>query len=482
MEETATIELLPKQTEAWDAYEDPNVTELGYGGGAGGGKTRLGCYLGLTISEQYPGARGVIARKELKTLRLTTLAEFFLIFSELGYQLGHDFTFDAKDNIIRFGNGSEIMLLDTAVSTQDPEYTRFGSLNLTWGWGEESNESPDKGIAILKTRIGRHNVFEIAGEKVTLKPFWLETFNPNKGRVYREYYKPWKDGTLPPYRRFIRALPGDNPFLPAAYIENLRRADTTTKQRLLFGNFDYDDDPTKIMAYESILDLRTNTLDDPQPQKYLINDIARFGGDKIVLGEFEGLSLVGLEVYTYQDIDTTKTQVEDRARDSRIPYSHILSDEDGVGGGVVDGMKGSKGFLGGSGALPIWDAIKGKEVPANFVNLRSQCYFKLGEYVNEHRMAVKLRYFKTNIPGYTMEKALSDLEEELDAIKKADDSGQRTKLAIIPKAEIKEQLGRSPDFADILMMRMLFELKSLLPKERAGGRAGQPKARTNPAR
>ena len=45
------------------------------------------------------------------------------------------------------------------------------------------------------------------------------------------------------------------------------------------------------------------------------------------------------------------------------------------------------------------------------------------------------------------------------------ESGQRTmesgsdgKLKIVSKEEIKEQLGRSPDFADTLMMRMWFEL------------------------
>ena len=47
--QTPTIQLLTKQTEAWDLYEDPNITELGYGGAAGGGKTRLGWYLNLDI-------------------------------------------------------------------------------------------------------------------------------------------------------------------------------------------------------------------------------------------------------------------------------------------------------------------------------------------------------------------------------------------------------------------------------------------------
>lgn len=466
----AFIDLIPKQQEAWECiFVDELITELGYGGAAGGGKTRLGWYVSVFgYCEKYPGCRFAVGRKELKTLRITTLAELFIIFAEIGYVKDIDYVFNAQDSIMRFPNGSEILLLDTAYSPQDPEYTRFGSLNLTGAWIEESNETPEKAKTILKTRVGRHNKFFIDGKETIVKALWLETFNPNKGHVHRDYHKPAKEGTMPEYRAFIRALPGDNPHLPKAYIEGLQRSDKTTKERLLYGNFDYDADPNRLMEYDSILDLRTNTLPGPgttttgepiRPEKYLINDIARQGGDKIVLAEFEDMTLTGLEVYTYQDTDQTTTQISDRMKESRIPASHTLSDEDGVGGGVVDNLKGTKGFMGGSRPLSIYDSFTAKEVSENFINLRSQCYFKLAEAVNAREMAVRLRYFKTNIEGYTQEKAIADLEEELDAIKKADDSGQRTKLAVIPKSEIKEALGRSPDFADVMMMRMLFELK-----------------------
>ena len=33
------------------------------------------------------------------------------------------------------------------------------------------------------------------------------------------------------------------------------------------------------------------------------------------------------------------------------------------------------------------------------------------------------------------------------------------KLKIAPKEEIKEMIGRSPDFPDVMMMRMIFELR-----------------------
>ena len=472
---TAVINLLPKQTEAWESWESEEITELGYGGAAGGGKTRLGCYLAIMVAEQYPGSRGAIGRKELKTLRLTTIASLFEILKELGYS-ERDYRYDAQQSVLHFPNGSQIYFLDTAYSPQDPEYTRFGSLEITWAWIDESNETPEKAKSILKTRVGRKN--DVNGLKI--KPFWLETFNPNKGHVHRDYYKPWKEGTLPPYRDFIRALPGDNPHLPQAYLDNLERSDKITRERLLKGNFEFDDDPQKVMFYESILDLSTNTLVNNPDTKVMVADIARFGGDKIVFGLFNGMNLYGLYVYTYQGIDETIAKMKSIIIEQGIGYMNVLADEDGIGGGVVDGMRGIKGFTGNATPLPIWDFVKNKLVPANYRNFRSQCYFKLGETVNSRNMSIKITKFVTNIEGYTQEKALSDIVEELDAIKSTDNS-MDSKLQIIPKSEIKEQLGRSPDFADVLMMRMFFEIKDVPLTFTAQLRDEDEQEKVNPA-
>lgn len=489
----ATINLLPKQTEAWDCWEDPIVTELGYGGAAGGGKTRLGWYLVISIAEQFPGARVAVGRKELKNLKQTTLAELWEIFKELGYKKDTDYKFNDNSSVMTFPNGSEVLLVDTAFSPQDSEYTSLGGLALTWVWLDESNETPEKAKAILKTRIGRLNRFykgrvvssvpEGVKDYTEIKPFLLETFNPNKGHVYRDYYKLWKDGSLPKYRKFIRALPGDNPHLSPMYIENLGRADKATRERLLKGNFEFDSDPTKIMTYDSITDLTNNTLINNSKVKTLVVDVARFGGDKIVLGTFEGNELYSLGVYTYQGTDETVTKARNEAIAEGVAFSNILFDEDGIGGGCVDTMKGTKGFHGGSSPTLTWDYIKQKLVPANFRNFRSQCYFKLADHVNDHLMSVKIRKFDTNIEGYTVEQAISDLFAELDAVKRVDDS-DGSKQTIIPKSEMKEELGRSPDFADVLMMKMYFVLKDIPQDEDsyAGMRPRNPQVRINKAR
>ena len=55
---------------------------------------------------------------------------------------------------------------------------------------------------------------------------------------------------------FIQSLYGDNPHTAKEYAEMLAEIkDPSTKQRLMFGNWEYDDDPTKIFDYDKIIDL-----------------------------------------------------------------------------------------------------------------------------------------------------------------------------------------------------------------------------------
>lgn len=435
----AQIKLLPKQSDAFDAYQSEKITELGYGGAAGGGKTRLGCYLAIYIAEAYPRSRGAIGRKELKTLRQTTLATLFEVFNELGYKGDKDFKYNAQDSKITFSNGSELLLLDTAYSPQDPEYTRFGSLELTWAWVDESNETPLKAKSILKTRVGRKNNFD---SKI-VKNFWLETFNPDKGHVYADYYKPWKEGKLPEYRAFIRATAGDNPHLPSAYIDNLKRADKMTRERLLNGNFEYDDDPTNLVNTDAIEDLWTNTVvkDD---KKFIVVDVARYGGDKTIITVWESFEVVEVQMYQKLGVDEVADKIKQTAARWFIPFSKIIIDEDGVGGGVVDILRGVKGFM--ANRTPFLNRFTG--LPDNFRNLKTQCAYTLADYVNNHKIAVK------NV-GEDIKQLI---REDLSWLKRKNPD-KDGKLEIISKEEIKENTGRSPDIGDTLMMRMYFELE-----------------------
>ena len=51
------------------------------------------------------------------------------------------------------------------------------------------------------------------------------------------------------------------------------------------------------------------------------------------------------------------------------------------------------------------------------------------------------------------------ITEELEQVKR-DKVDQDGKLCLLPKKEVKERIGRSPDFSDAIAMRWFFELTS----------------------
>ena len=401
-----------------------------------GGKSFLGCFWLLSMCLAYPGTGWLMGRKEMINLRRTTLITFFKVCETYGLKPEDVFTINHQTNIITFHNKSQIFLFDLAHQPTDPLYTRLGSLELTGAFVDESNEIDPQAINIVKTRLGRR-----MNEEYKLKPKLLETFNPDKGHVYQDYYKPWKENTLPEHRKFIRALPADNPYTTVEYLNQLRNADKVTQERLLHGNFEYDDDPTRLMQYDAITDLWSNTVMD-NGEKYITADIARYGQDKTVIGLWYGLILKKVLVREKQDTAQTADDIRILARDERVPFSHILVDEDGIGGGVKDQLPGIKGFV--ANTVPFVNKITHQ--PENYANLKAQCTYLLASSVNNHQIAIE--YIDADFRTKTI--------EELEQIKTVDQD-KDGKKKIESKDKIKDLLGRSPDRADMLMMRMWFE-------------------------
>lgn len=76
-----TFEPSLKQQLAWYYLHDNETTELGYGGAANGGKSWLICMF-ITIScLYYAGISFGLGRKELVTLKRTTLVTLFKVFA-----------------------------------------------------------------------------------------------------------------------------------------------------------------------------------------------------------------------------------------------------------------------------------------------------------------------------------------------------------------------------------------------------------------
>lgn len=448
------VEIKPqqKQYECYLKLFDDETRFPGFGGGAGGGKTWLGCEWMLMNCYRYPGFKGFIARKELKRLMSSTFITWQKVCTYHHIPQA-DWKLEGKYNYIEFvqglAKGSRIDLLDVSFKPSDPMYERFGSLECTDGWGEEVGEWDFGAFDVLKSRIGRwrNEEFEAMGHPKV--PKFLLTFNPTKNWLYRIYYKPWKEGTLPKEYSFTQSLYADNSFTADKYGKQLNEiADPVMRQRLRDGIWEYSDEDTVLMTYEAIMDLFSNPATFSN-DLYLTADIARFGSDRIVYGIWRGYDLTQVITKKHQGTDVTTQEIRDMLTQNRIPFSHCVVDADGVGGGVVDNLRGVKSFVNNSSPLKTPTSTDPSKLkPENFKNLKAQCSYLLSEKVNNHELSISAKMNP---------KDKEYLIEELGQIKRriTDDD---TTLQLISKDDIKQNLGRSPDLADMVMMRMYFEL------------------------
>jgi hypothetical protein len=268
----------------------------------------------------------------------------------------------------------------------------------------------------------------------------LFTVNPAKNWVWTDFVKLDKEGTLPPHKAFVKSLATDNPFVGQDYIDNLKRSDFVTVQRLLYGNFEYDDDPRSLIPYDAIADIWTN----PQinGDKYITADIARLGSDKTIIMVWDGFAVIHIDAIQRQTTDIVAKHIIALSERYLVGRSRIIVDEDGVGGGVKDQIPGCIGFVNNS------SPIEAKGVKPNYTNLKSQCYFALADRIKAR--GVSIRSDNPEIRNC--------VSEELEQVKQKD-IDKDGKLAVIPKEQVKEFIGRSPDYSDALMMREWFELK-----------------------
>jgi phage terminase large subunit len=427
------MNLTPVQRKALDILQDNETTSLIYGGGAGGGKSYLGCYWILKMCMKYEGTRWLIGRKERTTLKNTTLESFWNVCSLMGFNRDEHFTYREQANRIEFTNGSTILLMDLQYQPSDPNYDALGGLELTGAFVDECNQITEKAWNILRSRI-RYKLTDFQ-----LKPKILGTCNPAKNWVYTQYYKPSVDMSMEPKKKFLQALITDNPMISEDYVELLREMPKAERERLLEGKWELEDE-TALMAYDSILDIFTNNHvgKDSNVRTYISCDVAAQGKDKAVILVWRGLEIIEMEVFDKSDLTELQTSINVFKTRYNVSNSNIVVDGDGLGRGLWEMIKGSKSFGNGTKAL----------YGANHRNLKTQCYYKLSEYVNASKI-----YFNAELTSKEKENIIEELEQV--RYKETDSDG---KLMIIGKKEVKANIGRSPDYSDAIMMRMFFEL------------------------
>jgi hypothetical protein len=305
--------------------------------------------------------------------------------------------------------------------------------NDNYVWGDNKQEVIDKCPHIFGT-----NTFQNIEHKNLIKSI---TFIP--GNIYENKKLLEKDPT---------------------YLSNLLSQDADERARLLEGNWRIRIDELCIFHGPSIENLFTNIYPSNTNQRFITVDAARFGNDLCTIWVWYGWKVVKLIVLTKSDAQETVDVIEKERLRYEIPKGKVIVDQAGVGSGVVK-LGRYIGFMGGAPAM----VEPGTFIKENYKNLKTQCFYRYAERVNNDEVSLPLSNENVIVDGFFGVKIKIDgkMHDVRDLIKqdhraiKRKEKNEEGKIQINSKEEQKILLkGRSPDFVDGLSMRSYFEFNT----------------------
>lgn len=195
---------LRAQKELLEIPHNNNLDVVLYQGGYGSGKTFAGSYLGIKLSQKYPGIRGLVGASTFPVVRDTTLVSYFEHLEKLGFKKGVHYNYNKTEAKMLFNNGSEILF------KHFEDDTKLKSLNLGFVEIEEMSDVPESTFNMLLARlrqagIPRYRLFGHTNPEAT------------KGWIYKTFVENPK-----PNYRLIIAPTTENIYLPEGFVDNLK--------------------------------------------------------------------------------------------------------------------------------------------------------------------------------------------------------------------------------------------------------------------
>lgn len=412
----------PKQMEALNASERYVL----YGGAVGGAKSAWLAAEAILMSVKVPGNVGYLCRYELSSLKKTTLVEVDKFLDPNLLEIHHK-----TEHYYKFKNGS--YLYYGGLGDDKHGITRITSLNLGWFAIDQAEETSETHFNWLKTRLR----LQIPGYKFPLRG--LLTANPAPGWV-RDIFI---EQTLEDHR-FIPARISDNPYLPDDYEDQLRKTlpDEMVKM-LVEGNWDVDAGSNYLFQYKTIreatFDPSNPFLPDSKAEKVAGVDISRYGEDETVYILRQGDVVIKIDSWSHQDTVYSAGRIARNIREDNPSIVNI--DSIGIGAGVYDILKtADDGFP--VKAIDVGGKAIDDEV---YINKRAE-YFNL--------LAKKFQKGTIKIPDHPK------LSSQLAGIRY---TYAKTRLQIESKEIARKRGGKSPDYADALMLCFCNSGRSSLP-------------------
>jgi phage terminase large subunit len=210
---------------------------LGYGGSVGGAKTWAVILAVAVLCKMFPGSHWTVVRKDLPTLKRTTLQSY----AQVRALFGGDFLGPVNRStwVATTANGSQILFFTESLDV-DPDLDRWKGLETNGFVLEEANELAYKSFAKAIERAGRWKIMPTAERPTPTQPspLILLTFNPSPGWVKYTFWEPWRNGALAAPFFFQRASIDDNPHLSAEYLDSLKSLPPEEYRRFVEGDWD----------------------------------------------------------------------------------------------------------------------------------------------------------------------------------------------------------------------------------------------------
>ena len=408
-----------KQSIAYRVLQEPGIRELLYGGAKGGGKSWFGCnwmmIKAMDIIEtfklpktRHPIALGVMARKQGSDFRKTTLETWAQTIPPELYRLNKQ--------------TNEIVILDRVKFffggfDRQESINKFNSAEYALFFVDQAEELDKDDVMILRGAMR----LKINGKDMPRKG--LFTANPAQCFLKDEFITAPTES-----RRFIPALPSDNPYLPGDYVETLRDAFRQRPELLrayLYGDWSAISSPGQVIQSDDVEAARAKLIVEAEAPICVSCDPARFGDDSTMIYVMQGSTVL-------REVEETSSNLYQLAMElcgisDEFGDCPIIVDETGIGGGVIDAITSTTPHY----CIPINSGSKANK-PEKYGNLRAQMWenassmFALGAVSLGSGWSEKLHKDLT-APQYKYRNGRMYIEEK-DAIKK--------------------RLGRSPDRGD----------------------------------
>lgn len=216
-----------------------NLPQLILGGGsAGGGKSFVGSVWLISSCIRFENIRAVVARKTLKSLKESTWNTIKSVLKDWGLREDVNYKINNLDGTLLFWNDSIVIMKEMADIPSDPNFERFGSAEYTIAMVDEVSEISERAIEVLFSRLRwrTHETFKTPRMLLTTNP----TVNWVRGRFVQD--DNGEKVTLREGEAYVPFSVFDNPNIPfrqtyEAALNKIR--DQATKERLLYGNWDF---------------------------------------------------------------------------------------------------------------------------------------------------------------------------------------------------------------------------------------------------